>query len=63
MDMLQRNKVDQRYGWTMRKKVKWHRLQEKRKQQVNMQLIEELRKLEQIIDVQLRIEKLNGVTL
>lgn len=63
MDMLHRNKVDERYSWTMRKKVKWHRLKEKRKKQVNMQLIEELRKLEQIIDVQLRINKLEAVEL
>ena len=46
MELLQRNKKDQRHGWTMRKKVKWQRLQEKRNQQVNMQLAEELRKLE-----------------
>ena len=26
MELLQRNKKDQRHGWTMRKKVKWQRL-------------------------------------
>ena len=30
MELLQRNKKDQRHGWTMRKKVKWQRLQEKK---------------------------------
>ena len=46
MEMLQRNEMDQKYGYVMRKKVKWQRLQEKRNQQVNMQLIKELRELE-----------------
>ena len=32
MELLQRNKKDQRHGWTMRKKVKWHRLHAKRDQ-------------------------------
>lgn len=47
----------------MRKKVKWHRLQKKREKRVNTKLIEELRKLEQMMDVQLRSEKLKGVEL
>jgi len=63
MELLQRKEKDQRYGYIMRKKVKWHRLQKKREKQVNSQLIEELRKLEQIMDVQLRSEKLKGVEL
>ena len=29
MEMLQMNKEDQRYGWAMKRKVKWHRLQVK----------------------------------
>jgi len=37
---------DQRHGWNMRKRVKWKRLQQKRDQQINMQLMEELKKLE-----------------
>jgi len=47
----------------MRKKVKWQRLQEKREQQVNMQIIKELRELEQMIDVKLKTEKLERVEL
>ena len=46
MEFLQRNKKDQRHGWTMRKKEKWQRLQGNRNQQVNIQLTKELRKLE-----------------
>ena len=37
---------NQRYGWLMKKKVKWQRLQQKREPQMNMQLVEELRKFE-----------------
>ena len=47
----------------MRKKVKWHKLQEQREHQVNMQLMEELRKLDQIMDVELRTKKLEEVEL
>ena len=43
--------------------MKWHKLLEKREQQVNMQLIEELRKLEQITDVQLKSEEIREVEL
>lgn len=47
----------------MRKKVKWQRLQEKSNQQLNMQIIKELRELEQIIDVKLKTENLKRVEL
>ena len=60
MELLQRNK-DQRHGWTMRKKVKWQRLHAKREQQVNIQLTEELRKLEQMMNVQLICKELKRV--
>ena len=63
MEMLQGNETDQKYGYVMRKKVKWQRLQEKRNQQVNMQLIKELRELEQILDVKLETEKFERVEL
>ena len=54
---------NQRLGWVLSKKpVRWHklqrRLQEKKTQQVNMQLAEELMKLEQVLGVQLRSEEL-----
>jgi len=42
MELLQRSKEDHRCGWTMRKKVKWHRLQEKREHRLNAQLKEGL---------------------
>ena len=43
--------------------MKWHKLQEKREHQVNLQLMEELRKLDQIMDVELRTKKLEEVEL
>ena len=54
---------DQRHGWTMRKRVKWQGLQQKRDQMVNMYLREELRKLEQMMSIQLRHEKLRAAEL
>ena len=54
---------NQRYGWTMKKKVKWQRLQQKREQQVNMLLAEELRKLEQMMSVQLECAELREAKL
>ena len=42
---------NQRHGWNMKKKVKWQRLQQKREQQMKIQLAEELRKLEQMSNV------------
>ena len=45
MEILQRSKVDQRYGWSMKRKVKWHRLQVKWEHRVNAQLKEELIRL------------------
>ena len=48
----------QRIGWLMKKIVKWQRLKHKREQQMNMQLEEELRKLEQVMSVQLGCEEL-----
>ena len=54
---------NQRLGWVLRKNpVMWHklqrRLQEKKTQQVNMQLAEELMKLEQVLGVKLRSKEL-----
>ena len=63
MEMLQRNEVDQKHGYVIRKKLRWKRLQEKWNHQVNMQLIKELRELEQVIDARQRIEKLETVEL
>ena len=63
MELLQRNKKDQRHGWTMRKKVKWQRLQVKRNQQINMQLIEEIRNLEQMMSEKWRCEELREAEL
>lgn len=63
MEMLQRNEVDQKNGYVVRKKVKWQRLQEKRNHQVNMQLMEEIRELEQVIDAKQRIEELERIEL
>lgn len=57
---------NQNRGWSFPlngKKVKWQRLQQKRDRQINMQLTEELRKLEQIMDVQLRREELRAAEL
>ena len=42
MEMLQRNKEDQRYGWIMRRKFKWNILQVKWEHRLNAQLKEEL---------------------
>ena len=58
MEMLQRSDEDQKHGWTMRRRVKWQRLQEKRNQQVNLQTAEELRKIEQILSAQEELEEL-----
>ena len=63
MEMLQKNDMDQKYGYVVIKKVKWQRLQEKREQQVNMKIIKELRELEQIIGAKQRTEGLEGVEL
>lgn len=49
MELLQENVKDQTHGWTMRKKVKWQKLHSKREKKVNIQLTEELRKLEQML--------------
>ena len=49
MDLLQESVKNQTHGWTMRKKVKWHKLYTKRENQVNIQLMEELRKLTQML--------------
>ena len=43
--------------------MKWKRLQVKRNEQVNMQLTEELRKLKQMMGVQLRYEELREAEL
>ena len=54
MKLLQENVEDQRHGLLLRKRVKWQRLQQKRDLQISMQLTGELRKLEQMMDIQLR---------
>lgn len=41
-------KMLQKSVWTMRKRVKWQRLWERRNQQVKLEIVEELRKIEQI---------------
>ena len=46
---LQRSKVDQRSGWSMKMKVKLHRLQVKWEHRVNAQLKEELLSLNEYI--------------
>ena len=63
MKLLQENTKAQRHGWNMRKRVKWQRLQQKRDQQINMQLTEELKKLEQMMSIQLRCEELRATEL
>lgn len=63
MEMLQGNEIKQKYGYVMRKKVKWKRLQEKRNQQVNMQLIKDMRDLEKILHAKLEKKKYERVEL
>ena len=46
MELMQENVRNQTHGWTTRKKVKWQKLHARREKQVNIQLMEELRKLE-----------------
>ena len=43
------NKEDQRHGWIMKMKVKWHRLQVKWEQRVNAQIEEELLRLNEYV--------------
>ena len=47
----------------MNKKVKWQRLHAKRDQNLKILLTEELRKLEQMMSVQLRCEQLREAEL
>lgn len=63
MEMLQRNEENQKHGYVMRKKLRWQRLQEKWNHQGNLQLIKEIRELEQVLDARQRIEKLETVEL
>lgn len=42
----------------MKKRVKWPRLRERRNQQIKSELVEELRKIEQILSAQEESEKL-----
>jgi len=51
-------KMLQKSVWTMRKRVKWPRLRERRNQQVKLEIAEELRKIEQILSAQEESEKL-----
>ena len=51
-------KMLQKSFWTMRKRVKWPRLRERRNQQVKLEIVEELRKIEQILSAQEESEKL-----
>lgn len=45
-------KMLQKSGWTMRKRVKWQRLRERRNLQVKSEIVEELRNIEQILSDQ-----------
>lgn len=45
-ELLQRNGEDQRYGWILSKKVKWHTLQVKLKDRFNTKMIRALRTIE-----------------
>lgn len=57
---------NQSRGWIFPlkgKKVKWRKLQQKRDRQINMQLMEELKKLEQVMDVQLKCMQLRAAEL
>lgn len=56
MELLQENVRNQTHGWTMRKKVKWQKLHARREKQVNIQLMEDLRKLEQMLSCKELIE-------
>ena len=49
MKLLQKNMKNQTHGWTMKRKVKWQKLHARREKQVNIQLMEEMRKLEQML--------------
>ena len=48
-ELLQENVRNQTHGWTMRNKVKWQKLHSKKEKQVNIRLMEELKKLEQML--------------
>jgi len=61
MELLHKSTEDKRYGYVMRKKMKWHGLQEKRDNRMNVQLLEELGNLEQRMDAQWKLENLKGV--
>lgn len=61
MEILQRSDEDQKHGWTTRRRLKWQRLQEKRNQQVNLEITEELRKIEQILSAQEEPKELREV--
>ena len=63
MTLLQENVKAKRHGLLLRKRVKWQRLQQKRDLQISMELTGELRKLEQMMDVQLRREELIAAEL
>lgn len=62
---------NQRQVWVLKRKlVRWHklyklqrRLQEKRSQHVNMQLVEEIMKLEHVLDVQQKYEELREIEM
>lgn len=49
MELLQENVKNRTHGWTMRKRMKWQKLHAKRKRLINIQLAEELRKLEPLL--------------
>ena len=63
MEMLQRSKLNQRYGWSMKRKVKWHRLQVKWKHSMNVQLKEELLRLNEYVKEDLICEPEYGPLL
>ena len=49
MELLRENVKNQTHGWTMRRKVKWKKLHAKKEKQVKIQLMEEMRKLKQML--------------
>jgi len=56
MEWLQKEEEDQRYGFLMRRKMRWHKLQKKREQLVNSQCKEEILKTNECLGSDLKAE-------
>ena len=56
MELLQRKEEDQRCGFHMRRKIKWHRLQRRKEQMMNAQLKEELLRISEYQEEDLKTE-------